>query len=61
MEACRLVIFRTGIRRMADDFRMERRTIHPVLGVPIPQPDPQKKRKMSTRRSSSTYSRETPG
>jgi hypothetical protein len=36
MEACRLVIFRSGVRRMAKDLRMEPRRIHPVLGVPVP-------------------------
>jgi alkylation response protein AidB-like acyl-CoA dehydrogenase len=36
MEACRLVIFRSGTRRMAKDFTMERREIHPVLGIPVP-------------------------
>jgi alkylation response protein AidB-like acyl-CoA dehydrogenase len=36
MEACRLVIFRTAIRQMADEFRMRRRVVHPDLGVPIP-------------------------
>jgi alkylation response protein AidB-like acyl-CoA dehydrogenase len=36
MEACRLVIFRTAMRQMAEDLRMERRVIHPVLGVPVP-------------------------
>jgi len=36
MEACRLVIFRTAMRQMAEDLRMERRVIHPALGVPVP-------------------------
>ncbi len=36
MEACRLVIFRTGMRTMAKDFTMQRRIIHPTLGVPVP-------------------------
>ena len=36
MEACRLVIFRTAMRQMADEFRMTRRVIHPDLGVPVP-------------------------
>ncbi|MBP6942408.1 MAG: acyl-CoA dehydrogenase family protein [Syntrophorhabdaceae bacterium] len=36
MEACRLVIFRTALRQMAEDLRMERRVIHPALGVPVP-------------------------
>ncbi|HOE18666.1 MAG TPA: acyl-CoA dehydrogenase family protein [Syntrophorhabdaceae bacterium] len=36
MEACRLVIFRTALRQMAQDLRMQRRVIHPELGVPVP-------------------------
>ncbi len=36
MEACRLVIFRTALRQMAEDLRMQRRVIHPALGVPVP-------------------------
>ena len=36
MEACRLVIYRTGLRQMADEFRMPRRVIHEALGVPVP-------------------------
>jgi alkylation response protein AidB-like acyl-CoA dehydrogenase len=36
MEACRLVIFRTALRQMAEDLKMERRVIHPELGVPVP-------------------------
>jgi alkylation response protein AidB-like acyl-CoA dehydrogenase len=36
MEACRLVIFRSGVRKMAKDLRMEPRRIHPVLGIPVP-------------------------
>lgn len=36
MEACRLVIFRTALRQMAEDLKMQRRVIHPTLGVPIP-------------------------
>jgi alkylation response protein AidB-like acyl-CoA dehydrogenase len=36
MEACRLVIFRTAMRQMAEDLKMQRRVIHPVLGVPVP-------------------------
>ena len=43
MEACRLVIFRSGVRRMAQDLKMERRAIHPVLGVPVPVTGPQPK------------------
>ena len=36
MEACRLVIFRTALRQMAEEFRMVHRVIHPELGVPVP-------------------------
>ena len=36
MEACRLVIQRTGIRQMADELKMPRRVIHEELGVPVP-------------------------
>jgi hypothetical protein len=36
MEACRLVIYRTGLRQMADEFKMPRRVIHGELGVPVP-------------------------
>jgi len=36
MEACRLVIYRTGLRQMAEEFRMPRRVIHEELGVPVP-------------------------
>ena len=35
MEACRLVIYRTGLRQMADEFKMPHRIIHEELGVPI--------------------------
>jgi hypothetical protein len=45
MEACRLVIFRTALRRMAEDLKMERRVIHPTLGVPVPTAFKEKKRK----------------
>ena len=37
MEACRLVIFRTAMRQMADELKMRRRKIHKDLGVPIPE------------------------
>ena len=36
MEACRLVIYRTGLRQMADEFKMPYRVIHEELGVPVP-------------------------
>jgi alkylation response protein AidB-like acyl-CoA dehydrogenase len=35
MEACRLVIFRTALRQMADEFKMPRKVIHKELGVPV--------------------------
>ena len=35
MEACRLVIYRTGLRKMADEFKMPHRIIHEELGVPV--------------------------
>jgi hypothetical protein len=36
MEALRLVIYRTALRQMADEFRIPRRVIHEELGVPVP-------------------------
>ena len=45
MEACRLVIFRSGLRQMADEFKMIQRQIHPDLGVPIPYTGPIQKEK----------------
>jgi alkylation response protein AidB-like acyl-CoA dehydrogenase len=36
MEAMRLVIYRTALRQMADEFKMPRRVIHGELGVPVP-------------------------
>ena len=36
MEACRLMIYRTGLRQMAGEFKMPHRVIHEELGVPIP-------------------------
>ncbi len=35
MEAMRLVVYRTGLREMAEDLKMPRRIIHKELGVPI--------------------------
>lgn len=37
MDACRLVIFRTAIKQMAEMFKMPRRVIHEALGVPVPE------------------------
>jgi alkylation response protein AidB-like acyl-CoA dehydrogenase len=45
MEACRLVIYRTGLRQMADEFKMPRRVIHEELGIPVPVADIQEKQK----------------
>lgn len=36
MEACRLVIFRQGLKQMGEDLKMQRRVIHEELGVPVP-------------------------
>ncbi len=36
MEACRMVIQRTAMRQMAEEFKMPRRVIHEELGVPVP-------------------------
>jgi alkylation response protein AidB-like acyl-CoA dehydrogenase len=46
MEACRLVIYRTGLRQMADEIKRPHRVIHQELGVPVPtssKPERQKK------------------
>ena len=45
MEACRLVLFRTGLRQMAEDLKMPRRVIHQELGVPIPAAEKPAKKK----------------
>jgi alkylation response protein AidB-like acyl-CoA dehydrogenase len=45
MEACRLVIYRTGLRQMADEFKMPHRVIHEELGIPVPGADIQEKQK----------------
>lgn len=36
MEACRLVIYRTGLRQMAEEIKKPYRVIHKELGVPVP-------------------------
>ena len=36
MEACRQVIFKSGVRQMEPDLKMRRRVVHPKLGVPVP-------------------------
>ncbi|MCF8062233.1 MAG: acyl-CoA/acyl-ACP dehydrogenase [Deltaproteobacteria bacterium] len=38
MEACRMVIQRTAMKQMAEEFKMPRRVIHEELGVPVPAP-----------------------
>jgi alkylation response protein AidB-like acyl-CoA dehydrogenase len=37
MEACRLVIFRSGLRQLAEHVKMPRRVVHAGLGVPVPR------------------------
>ena len=37
MEACRLVIFRSGLKQLAEDVKMPRRVVHQELGVPVPR------------------------
>lgn len=36
MEACRIVIYRTALRQLAEELKMPHRVIHEELGVPIP-------------------------
>ena len=43
MDACRLVIERTGIRQMGDALKMPRRIIHKDLGVPVLSGSPPEK------------------
>ncbi|MBA4418821.1 MAG: acyl-CoA dehydrogenase [Syntrophus sp. (in: bacteria)] len=43
MEACRQVIFKSGLRIMAEDLTMPRRVIHKDLGVPVPAAGPVEK------------------
>jgi hypothetical protein len=43
MEACRMVIYRTALRQMAEEFKMPRRIIHEELGVPVPTNMPPEK------------------
>jgi len=45
MEACRLVIYRNGLRQMADELKMPNRVIHKDLGVPVPASRLPEKRK----------------
>ena len=47
MEACRLMIYRTGLKQMAEEFKMPRRVIHEELGVPVPSSgSPQKEKEI---------------
>jgi len=39
-EACRVVLFRSGMKELAHEFRMQPREIHPNLGVPVPAKEP---------------------
>ena len=45
MEACRMVIHRTAVRQMAEEFKMPRRVIHEELGVPICSNEPPERQK----------------
>jgi len=45
MEACRLVIYRTGLRQMADEFKMPHRVVNKELGVPVPAASSPEKQK----------------
>ncbi|MBP2629157.1 MAG: CaiA [Firmicutes bacterium] len=40
LEACRLVVFRSGLKLMAEDMKMPRREISKILGVPVPAVGP---------------------
>lgn len=44
LEACRITVFRAGLRLMAEDMRMPRRVISEKLGVPVPTAEPVKKK-----------------
>ena len=46
MEACRMVIHRTGLRQMADELKMPLRAIHEELGVPVPTKPPEEKKEL---------------
>jgi alkylation response protein AidB-like acyl-CoA dehydrogenase len=46
MDACRMVIHRSGLRQMADELRMPLRAIHKDLGVPVPTKPPEKKKEI---------------
>ncbi len=36
MEACRMVIFKSGVKQLEKELKMRRRVIHEALGVPVP-------------------------
>lgn len=44
LEACRLVVFRAGLKLMAEDMQMPRRVISEKLGVPVPAAGPVEKK-----------------
>ena len=46
MEACRMVIHRSGLRQMADELKMPIRAIHKDLGVPVPTKPPEKRKEI---------------
>ena len=46
MEACRMVIHRTGLRQMEEELKMPLRTIHEKLGVPVPTKPPERKKEI---------------
>lgn len=45
MEACRMVIYRTALKKMAEELMMPRRVIHEKLGVPVTSNQPPEKKK----------------
>ncbi|MBW1801057.1 MAG: acyl-CoA/acyl-ACP dehydrogenase [Deltaproteobacteria bacterium] len=45
MEACRMVIYRTALRQMAEEFKMPLRVIHEDLGVPVTASEAPEKKK----------------
>ena len=45
MEACRMVIYRTALRQMAEEFKMPLRVVHEELGVPVAASEAPEKQK----------------
>ena len=45
MEACRMVIYRTALKQMAEEFKMPLRVIHEDLGVPVTASEAPEKQK----------------